>query len=213
MKSIVGLTALSALLVFCCTVSFAQDQPDSSATPALQSSAVSSPLFINFSCNTSDAKKVSIQWEVDSITEGDYFIIERSNEGGPYESIGALRATVMNTHYDLMDSAPPNGSNFYRIRYADKADRKIYSVVKQVAISGDLVFRFYPNPVDKFLIVRTEHLIDIQVIDAFGSVRLSKRLQKGIQVLDTGSLERGTYILRVIDKESNRVVSNQLLKN
>ncbi len=154
-----------------------------------------------------------MEWKVDSIAEGDYFIIERSNEGGAYESIGALRGTVMNTHYELIDSAPPNGSNFYRIRYADKDDRRIYSEAIRVSISGDLDFKFYPNPVDKLLIVRTEHLIDIQVIDAFGSVRLSKRLQKGIQVLYTGSLERGSYILRVVDKESNRVVSNQLLKN
>jgi hypothetical protein len=209
MKNIVGLAAL----LICCTAVFAQGQPDSAAILPLETSVTGSPLFIIFSCNTRDEKRVSIQWEVDSIKDGDYFIIERSNEGGPYESIGALRGTVMNIHYELMDNAPPNGSNFYRIRYADKNDRRVYSGAIPVNISGDLDFKFYPNPVDKLLIVRTEHLIDLQVIDAFGSVRLSKRLQKGIQVIDAGSLERGSYILRVVDKESNRVVSNQLLKN
>ncbi|MDP4253469.1 MAG: T9SS type A sorting domain-containing protein, partial [Bacteroidota bacterium] len=74
-------------------------------------------------------------------------------------------------------------------------------------------FKFYPNPADKLLIIRTEHVVDIQVIDAIGSIRLAARLQPGIQVVNLSGLEKGVYILRVADKESNRIVSNQLLKN
>jgi hypothetical protein len=44
-------------------------------------------------------------------------------------------------------------------------------------------------------------------------VRLSKRLQSGIQVINASSLERGVYIIRVTDKESNRSISAQLVKN
>ncbi|MDR3713415.1 MAG: T9SS type A sorting domain-containing protein [Puia sp.] len=182
------------------------------ATPS-ESPVPGSHFFVSFACDTRDAKRVALQWEVDSITEDGYFIIERSNQEGPYESIGVIRAAIMNTHYESVDSSPPSGSNFYRIRYADKSAHPVYSQAISVSIMGEVDFKFYPNPVDKLLIIRTEHLIDIQIIDAFGSVRLSKRLQKGIQVIDAGLLERGSYILRVADKESNRVVSSQLLKN
>jgi hypothetical protein len=91
--------------------------------------------------------------------------------------------------------------------------RVLYSKTLQLSLSGDIDFKFYPNPVDKLFIIRTEHIIDIQVVDANGATRLSKRLQPGIQVVNISSLERGVYILRVADKESNRIVSNQLLKN
>jgi len=80
-------------------------------------------------------------------------------------------------------------------------------------MSGDVDFKFYPNPVDKLFIVRTEHSVDIQILDPSGTVRLSKRLQSGIQVVNAGMLERGVYILRVTDKESNRAISRQLVKN
>ena len=112
-----------------------------------------------------------------------------------------------------MDMAPPNGEDFYRIRYTQLDGRSVYSKIIQFSLSGEVDFKFYPNPVDKLFIIRTEHLIDIQIIDASGIIRLSKRLQSGIQVINISTLEHGVYILRVADKESNRVISNQLLKN
>lgn len=154
-----------------------------------------------------------LQWDVDSPEEGDYFIIERGVDGIHYETIGVLRRTRNSSHYESTDMAPPNGSDFYRIKYTAQEGHTRYSKVQQLSTSGEIDFKFYPNPVDKVFIIRTEHMIDIQVVDAIGVTRLSKRLQPGIQVINISALERGVYILRVADKESNRIVSNQLLKN
>ena len=83
----------------------------------------------------------------------------------------------------------------------------------ELRLSGDVDFKFYPNPVDKLLIVRTEHTVDIQILDPSGTVLLSKRLQSGLQVVNVSALEKGVYVLRVTDKESNRAISRQLVKN
>jgi hypothetical protein len=80
-------------------------------------------------------------------------------------------------------------------------------------MSGEVDFKFYPNPVDKLFIVRTEHSIELDILDPSGAVRISKRLQPGIQVVNATTLEHGVYILRVTDKESNRAISRQLVKN
>jgi len=154
-----------------------------------------------------------LQWDVDSAGDGDYFIIERGVDGVHYETIGVLRRERNMAHYESTDMAPPNGSDFYRIKYTAPGGHTLYSGVKQLSTSGEIDFKFYPNPVDKIFIIRTEHIIDIQLVDAVGVSRLSKRLQPGIQVVNISALERGVYILRVADKESNRVVSNRLLKN
>jgi len=172
------------------------------------------PSFVNFTAVVRESNKVWLQWDVDSAAEGDYFIVERSSDGSHYETIGALRSTGIKDRYELTDIAPPNGPNFYRIKYTGQSTTGIaYSKAMQLSLSGDVDFKFYPNPIDKLFIVRTEHSIDLQVLDAAGSVRLSKRLQPGIQVINASSLERGVYILRVTDKESNRAISQQLLKN
>jgi hypothetical protein len=171
------------------------------------------PSFVNFTAAVRESNKVWLQWDVDSAAEGDYFVIERSSDGSHYETIGALRSTGIKERYELTDIAPPNGPNFYRIKYTGQFARNSYSKAMQLSLSSDVDFKFYPNPVDKLFIVRTDHSIDIQVLDAAGTVRLSKRLQPGIQVVNASSLERGVYILRVTDKESNRAISQQLVKN
>jgi hypothetical protein len=80
-------------------------------------------------------------------------------------------------------------------------------------VPGSIDLKFYPNPADKLLIVRTSHAIDVQVLDAVGTVRLQKQLQPGLQVINIAFLEKGTYVLNIADKESNKVISEQLLKN
>ena len=154
-----------------------------------------------------------MQWDVDSALEGDYFIVERGSEEGHYETIGALRSTGIRGHYELTDQGPPNGLNYYRVKYTGKKDTAAYSKTVELNLSGDVDFKFYPNPVDKVFIVRTEHSLDLQIIDPSGNTRISKRLQPGLQVVSVASLERGVYIIRVTDKESNRAVSQQLVKN
>ena len=200
------------LAVTCSFVCQAQQTPDSAMGSRILTSG--QPSFVNFTAVVRESNKVWLQWDVDSAAEGDYFIVERSSDGSHYETIGALRSTGIKDRYELTDIAPPNGPNFYRIKYTGQSTTGIaYSKAMQLSLSGDVDFKFYPNPIDKLFIVRTEHSIDLQVLDAAGSVRLSKRLQPGIQVINASSLERGVYILRVTDKESNRAISQQLLKN
>lgn len=207
---------LTTVVLLCCFAVKAQqaiESANATGDPKQDSAGGSGSVFLNFSAVVRDINKVLLQWNVDNVSDGDYFIIERGMDGVHYETIGALRRTGKAIHYELVDNAPANGTDFYRIKYTGPAGRIVYSRPIQVSLSGEVDFKFYPNPVDKLFIVRTEHQVDIQVIDAGGTVRVTKQCQPGIQVVNISSLERGVYILRVADKESNRVISNQLLKN
>ena len=199
-----------------CFVCQAQQNPalaDSVSDPALAPHAGGQPQFVNFSATIKDVNKVWLQWDIDSAGNGDYFIVERGSDGEHYETIGAVRETGAVGHYELVDVAPPNGSNFYRIKCSPPTGPPTYSKSTQISLSGKVDFKFYPNPVDKLFIVQTEHIIDLLVVDAEGAIRLSKRLQPGIQVVNISTLEKGVYVLRVTDIESNRAISQQLVKN
>ena len=206
---------LTQLALVCCYLSMAQQASEASDSTAdsLHAGHGYAAVFANFSGSVTAFNKVSLQWDIDSADEGNYYIVERSVDGVHYETIGALRNAGSDKHFETTDMAPPNGADFYRIKFIAPNGQEGYSKTIQFSLSGDVDFKFYPNPVDKLFIIRTEHMIDIQMIDAGGNIRLSKRLQPGIQVINISSLERGVYILRVADKESNRIVSNQLLKN
>lgn len=203
------------VITFCCCITVRSQQTGEPTDSSIKqiTTVGDGKMFTNFSAAVRDINKVWLQWDVDSAGDGDYFIIERGTDGEHFETIGALRKTGNVNHYELTDLAPPNGIDHYRIRYSSQNGKQIYSRAVQLSLSGDVDFKFYPNPVDKLFIIRTEHSIEIQVIDAIGSIRLYKRLQPGIQVINASSLESGIYILRVADKESNRIVSSQLLKN
>jgi hypothetical protein len=191
------LTWLIVLVLFCARICRAQQ----------------AGFFVDFTATPNGSNHVLLKWDTDSAADGDYFVIERSSDETHYETIGVVKVAEGTEHYEIMDGAAPNGSDFYRIKYTARTGTPVYSKTMQLSLSGAVDFKFYPNPVDKLFIVRTDHAIDLEIIDAAGVVRLSKRLQAGIQVINASSLEKGVYVLRVTDKESNRAVSHQLVKN
>ena len=208
------LTCLLLLVVVCVVVCVAQQSPETPDSPGGRGVLQTSErFFVHFSTEVKEAGKVLLQWDLDSSMSGDYFIVERSSEGGPFETIGAQVSNSGKLHYELVDQAPPNGTDLYRIHYTSQGGGNLYSKSAELSMSGEVDFKFYPNPVDKLLIVRTEHLIELDILDPSGTVRISKRLQPGIQIVNASSLEHGVYILRVTDKESNRAISRQLVKN
>jgi type IX secretion system substrate protein len=208
-------TSLILVAIAVCCVCRAQPVRGAGDSAASVDSAqvAGNHLFLGFTAVLKGPDKVSLKWDADSAREGDYFVMQRGPDGVHYETIGALRSFGSSNHYEMTDQSPPNGVDFYRIKYQGQTGLSRYSRAVELNLSGDVDFKFYPNPVDKLFIVRTAHSVDIQVLDPAGVLRLSKRLQPGIEVIDASSLEHGVYIIRVTDKESNRSISAQLVKN
>jgi hypothetical protein len=117
------------------------------------------------------------------------------------------------TNFSVTDNAVGNGMIYYRIRISEGNGNLVYS--KMVSTSATLLgdFRFYPNPVDKLLIVRSAHPVSIQVLDAYGIVWFSQALDAGLQIINVSTLQKGNYILKATDKETNNILSEQLIKN
>jgi hypothetical protein len=167
----------------------------------------------DFTGELRNAGTVDLQWKAENVSEGDYFLVERSRDGSHFETMIAQSVASPSSIYRISDSSPLSGTDYYRIKYLGSSGITVYSKLVQVSMAGGVDFKFYPNPVDKLLIIRTGHTVDVQVMDPLGSVRLEKELQPGLQIINTSSLERGSYIIRIADRESNRVVSEQLVKN
>jgi hypothetical protein len=178
-----------------------------------QSFGIAGNLFKEITVTIKSGNTVRIQWEAEYLSNGEYYIVERSADELHYETVSVLKITDTLSHYELTNSAPPGANYFYRIKWMDKIGNYVYSEAVPVRIMSDFDFKFYPNPADKLLIVRTARPIEVEVLDAVGAIRLSKELASGIQVINVSALEKGNYVLRVADKESSRIISSQLLKN
>jgi hypothetical protein len=209
MNKLFWLTSIAGL---CCFGAIGQQQGDSAFNQHLIF-AGSDSSFTNFEYAVKDGNKIILQWSAGIIEENEFFIIERSSDGNNYETIGALKGGSNGNQYEIADNSLLMNLGFYRIKYIAKSGQPVYSKSLQVSLSKNSAVKFYPNPVDKLLIIETDHKADIQLINAFGTVKLNAQLQPGLQIINVGALERGTYILRIVDKEGNRDVLQQLVKN
>jgi len=203
---------LTLIMGFICLASVAQQANDSLSNPQ-SLPAAAGLLFSNFSSTVKDFNKVLLEWTTDGAGNNDYFVVEHGKDTSHFETVGVLKRTGTSTQYDLTDNNPSSGINYYRIKCTDSAGLVIYSKILQIRISGNSGFKFYPNPADKLLIVEIGHFADLQIISSVGTVLISKQLQSGVQIINVSALEKGEYVLRVADKESNRVVFEHLLKN
>ncbi len=171
------------------------------------------PLFLNFGVIDHNGMAI-LTWRSSMLKPGDYFIVEKSKDGVHFDILGAIGGRPLNSDssFSLTDNAVGNGMLYYRLRISGKNGSPSYSktVSTSVNLAGD--FRFYPNPVDKLLIIRSVHALKIQVMDANGVIWFNQDVDAGIQIINVSTLQKGSYILQAKDKETNTVISEQLIK-
>jgi hypothetical protein len=154
-----------------------------------------------------------LRWAAPPVRPDDFFIVEKSYDGETFETLSAMDASVgSDSIYSVMDNAVGMGTVAYRVRITRKDGKEIFSKTVNASIQvAD--FRFYPNPVDNILIIRSSHALKIQVVDASGIIWLGQDVDAGMQVVNVASLKKGNYIIKTTDKETNSIVSEQLVKN
>jgi hypothetical protein len=194
---------------FCCAL-MGQSPDDlvNTGTPAEPNSS-----FSFFTVTPQNGQAV-LRWAAPPVRSDDYFIIEKSSDALHFEMLSAMDASVgMDSVYSLVDNATGTGTVSYRIRIAGKDGRQLCSKTVNMTPISTADFRFYPNPVDKLLIVRSSHPLNVQVLDAFGVIWFTQEVESGMQIVNVSALQKGNYILKATDKATNTVISEQLVKN
>lgn len=155
-----------------------------------------------------------LRWTVPSVKAEDFFIVEKSVDAIHFEVISAMDASNgPDSVYSVTDNAIGSGPVSYRIRITGKDGRELCSKTVSLNSVSDADFKFYPNPVDKLLIVRSTHAMSIQVMDAYGTIKFIQDVDAGMQIVNVSALQKGNYILKATDKATNTIISEQLVKN
>ena len=160
-----------------------------------------------------DNSKVVLSWKILDKKIPGFFAIERSSTGEHYEVIAVITQLSFQSLYEWMDEAPLKGKSFYRIRYAVRDGKQAYSNATSCITGGEVNCKFYPNPVDNILIIRSEMPVDVQISDASGKIRLAAYHVQGLQTINVSTLEKGIYLLRFNNKISNMMIQEKLFKN
>ena len=86
-------------------------------------------------------KKVNCTWETASEINNDYFTLERSNDGGDFESIATIKGkgnSSVASHYNFTDYAPLAGTSYYRLKQTDYDGKYTYSDIQKVGSTEQL---------------------------------------------------------------------------
>ncbi len=202
------------LSAFLCCASFGQSANDHIGRINI-TSPESNIAFSLFTVTTSNGQAI-LRWTVPSVKAEDFFIVEKSSDAIHFEVISAMEASTSNgtdSVYSMTDNTVGEGALSYRIRITGKDGRELCSKTVNVNSVSDADFKFYPNPVDKLLIVRSSHALNIQVMDAYGAIKFIQDVDAGMQIVNVSALQKGNYILKATDKATNTVISEQLVKN
>lgn len=171
----------------------------------------SNNIVTDFTYTLKEKVKVHLQWKVTHIEMVDFFSIERSANGKDFAMIEVFKSLSKNK-FELIDESPVPGRSFYRIRTSVKG-RPVFSRTLTVYSGSETPFKFYPNPADNVLIVRSDMPLDVQIADASGEVRISQLRVQGLQTINLSTLEKGIYMIRFTNKASNKVTMEKLFKN
>jgi hypothetical protein len=195
-----------ASVLLCCTI-MGQSPDDHLSTLYANTS------FSFFTVTPQDGHAI-LRWAASPVKPEDYFIVEKSADAVHFEMLSAMGASVgQDSVYTLTDNSVGIGTVSYRIRISGKDGKEISSKTVNINSNAAADFRFYPNPVDKLLIVRSSHALNIQITDMYGTVWFGQDVDAGMQIVNVSTLQKGNYVLKATDKATNSVISEQLVKN
>jgi hypothetical protein len=194
---------------YCCAVIGQAPGDLSSATSSLETGST----FSFFTVTPNNGQAI-LRWAAPPLKSDDFFIVEKSNDAQHFEILSAMDASVAgDSVYSMVDNAAGVGTNFYRIRISGKDGQERYSKTISLRTATSSEFRFYPNPVDKLLIIRSPHPLTVKVTDVNGATWFTQEVEAGMQIINVSILQKGNYILNATDKSTNTVISEQLVKN
>ncbi len=102
-------------------------------------------------------RSVKINWASRSRQPVKYYAIERSADNMRYERIMTYPVNTQNAavlHYDMIDSKPLRGTNYYRVRQVLENNSYVVSRVRRVEFDFDLSeIALFPNPASDQLLV------------------------------------------------------------
>lgn len=206
------MSRFAMLLVILCSVSFAVFAQETGVDVVL-SAEIREQIYLSSRVDVKDHKRIVLEWSFNNFNSDRFFTIERSSNGKDFEVIAVIKGLKGQSLFEFTDELPPAINNYYRVKTVFSENQVIYSKIISRGVSDVTFCKFYPNPVEKMLIVRTESPVEIRIIDPLNKVRISKQLDIGLQLIDVNNLEKGLYIITLFQKESNRLITDKLIKN
>jgi hypothetical protein len=157
---------------------------------------------------------VELYWKTATEINNDYFVVERSKDAITFNEVGTMKAnnTINTSNYQLNDTKPYRGTNYYRLKQIDFDGTYTYSHIITVEFNDAIEFSVFPNPKtqQQSLVISLDKdygvSMNLSIYDVTGKQVHSQIVDlsdKNEIVLDNLNLASGIYVVRLSNDDLN----------
>ena len=150
-------------------------------------------------------KNVRLSWTTAQEINNNSFEVLRSTDGNTWKTIATVAATGNSSSpvsYTVIDNAPINGKNLYRLKSNDTNGSSVLSDIKTVIFSDKFSVTVSPNPVKDRINVeigkKGNDAVQLLLINNTGAVIGRYTTANDIYSIDASHLSKGMYILKIV---------------
>jgi hypothetical protein len=170
--------------------------------------------LVSFTAQKAD-DKVRLQWITNDEVNTLDFVIEQSNDGNAYNSVGTVAAKGKSVNqYEFTTVFGSGATTYFRLRMRDKDSKFTYSNSLRVnsAVTGIADLRIYPNPAKDFISIRgLSGSGQLRLLDASGALLQQINIMTAQSSnIDISKYPHGVYIMQFVTEKN--IVSQKLLK-
>ena len=149
---------------------------------------------------------VNVSWSVSNEIDMNKYVVERSNDGRNFETVGEVLALNKNeNNYHITNNNVVAGTYYYRLVSVDKTGKTTYSQMLKVNNQAKLSVSVYPNPASKEIVVAgIANGASMQITDAIGKVVYKKIATAQTQVIETNNLPVGLYFVNITQVDGTK---------
>lgn len=162
-----------------------------------------------------------LNWTTTSELNHYYFEIEKSVDGITFFKMGTVNSannsTTINS-YNAIDNAPVRGWNYYRLKQVDNDGKFTYSkIIRLQNENTHTYYNIYPNPFSGYVIIglpnKSTFNTRLILFNTLGQQVERQIIPVGLLYyrLQTNSIPKGSYWLKIIEKDKSIILKNQLL--
>lgn len=148
-----------------------------------------------------DGTSVSVQWRSIEGLNIEYYEVYKLNSDDGWEVLETIEHQDHIESYQILDSAPNEGSNSYLLRALEITGMPHFSGIEHFYYEApEFEVLVYPNPASDWVVINSEEIgasFNAELVNRYGVSVLKAKSSKGSILFDTSNVIEGIYYIRI----------------
>lgn len=160
------------------------------------------PIILNSFVLNETQEGVLLAWMAYSTDETAYYLVEVSNDGSSWNSLGTVdgsNAAHQLTEFSYLHRMPRNGRKYYKVTEILTSEGRGLSVIGLIQKNMAVSFSIFPNPANDHISVYLNEILSakMEIYDVPGHLLYSGWILEGKNEIETSGFANGLYFVKI----------------